>query len=279
MTLAALRRTAGVVKRQLFPDPAMAAWRQACAAAAMTPRFAPGAIALGPYRLRYPDLLTLCPQWKDIFIQRSLAFRSSRSDPRILDCGANIGLATLFFKAEYPAARITAFEADPAIAALLGDNLRANGAGDVAIVPAAVWTAAGTLAFHADGADGGTIVSGVPERTSRLIEVAAIRLRDVIAAEPIDLLKLDIEGAETPVLEDCAGQLPNVAAMLVEVHEFDPGDRRGARIFSLLEAAGFNYVVTHITPTPGRPAVPDTPFPHRSSSYVMAVSAWRRGAA
>ena len=72
--------------------------------------------------------------------------RRSTPSPRILDCGANVGLASLFFKRRYPAARITAFEADPALFAILDANLRANGAADVEARHAALWTSTGTVA-------------------------------------------------------------------------------------------------------------------------------------
>jgi FkbM family methyltransferase len=277
MIPAGVRRTAGIIKRELFPSPALAAWRRACAAAAAAPRFTEGEITLGPYSIRYPDLLTLCPQWRDIFVDRSLAFRSSRRDPRILDCGANVGLASLFFKAEYPHARITAFEADPAIARMLAANLRSNGAEDIDVVHAAVWTNGGTLPFRPDGADGGAIASTRPAATKPPINVPAVRLRALLERERVDLLKLDIEGAEADVLEDCAPHLNQVAALHVEVHEFDPIRRRSTQLFALLDRVGFSWAATHITPTPdGKTAA--GPFPQRSPRYVLAAVAWRSDA-
>jgi FkbM family methyltransferase len=222
-------------------------------------------------------LLTLCPQWRDIFVEQSLAFESVETSPRILDCGANIGLASLFYKRRYPSARVTAFEADPAIAALLAHNLRANSAADVDVVAAAVWTETGAISFRADGADAGTIVAGESSREGAAPLVPAIRLADRLASERIDLLKLDIEGAEVAVLADCAGVLENVSAILLEVHEFNPGRRRSPELLQLLERSGFAYAVTHVTPLPDRaPADANGgPFPRRSSTWVEAVSAWR----
>ena len=78
-------------------------------------------------------------------------------EPRILDCGANVGLASLYFKKRYPEARVTAFEADPAIADVLRGNLLRNGCPDVEVVEAAVWTEEGTVEFCREGADSGTI--------------------------------------------------------------------------------------------------------------------------
>jgi FkbM family methyltransferase len=275
--LRGIRRGAGVAKRWLAPAPEVVAWRRACRTAATTPRFTPGEIQLGPYSLRYSDLLTLCPQWRDIFVASSLTFETTNASPRILDCGANIGLASLFFKRRYPAARITAFEADPAIAAMLAENVRRNGAADVEVVAAAVWTAGGEVTFRPDGADSGAVASlaGAPEADA--IRVPTIRLAERLAAERIDLLKLDIEGAETEVLEDCASALGNVGALLLEVHEFDPSKRRSPALLQLLGDSGFTYAVTHVTPLPWRQprGLNGSPFPGRSSAWVEAVSAWR----
>ena len=272
-----MRRGAGAAKRWLMPSMEEAAWRRACRMSERTPRLTPGEIALGPYSVRYSDLLTLCPQWHDIFVLGSLAFETMDPAPRILDCGANVGLASLFYKRRYPAARITAFEADPAIAALLAHNVRANGAADVEVVAAAVWTEAGAIAFQADGADGGAVASLGGGRAGAAVRVPAIRLADRLAHERIDLLKLDIEGAEAAVLTDCAGVLENVNAILLEVHELDPDRRRCPDLLQLLAGCGFAYAVTHVTPLPYRAprGAMGGPFPRRSSVWVEAVSAWR----
>ena len=271
-----MRRGAGRAKRWLTPSADEVAWQRACRVAERTPRLTPGEIAMGPYSIRYSDLLTFCPQWHDIFVTGSLAFETANPAPRILDCGANVGLASLFFKRHYPAARITAFEADPAIAALLAHNVRANGAGDVEVVAAAVWTSAGEVDFQADGMDAGAVASVSGDRSSPAVRVPTVRLADQLARERVDLLKLDIEGAESDVLPDCAGALEHVNAILLEVHEFDPGQRRCPALLQLLTRAGFSYAVTHVTPLPARAqGAARGPFPHRSSIWVEAVSAWR----
>jgi FkbM family methyltransferase len=282
-TLRRLRRAAGAVKRQVAPSPAVAAWRHACREAERTPRRTPGTIGLGGYHLRYTDLLTVCPQWKDIFVDRSLAFAADTDAPRILDCGANIGLASLFFKSCYPAARITAFEPDPAIAPTLAANLERNGFADVEVVVAAVWKESGTLAFRAEGADSGGIAETTAATVGQPVEVSAVRLRDYLDDGPIDLLKLDIEGAEGIVLADCAPALRGVGALQIEVHEFDRNHRQGPDILSLLRRCGFTYAITHITPLPlrqvgGIDAANRGPFTQHSTAWVEAISAWRESA-
>jgi FkbM family methyltransferase len=282
-TLRQLRRAAGAVKRQVAPSPAVAAWRRACREADRTPRRTPGTIELGGYTLQYTDLLTLCPQWKDIFVDRSLVFHSDRDAPRILDCGANVGLASLFFKSCYPAARITAFEADPAIAVVLTANLGRNRFADIDVVAAAVWKESGTLTFRADRADSGGIAETTSATVGSSVEVAAVRLRDYLDDGPIDLLKLDIEGAEGIVLADCAPALHAVRAIQIELHEFDRNRRQGPEILTLLRDCGFTYAITHVTPLPlrqvgGASAQNTGPFRHHSTAWVEAISAWRESA-
>src|SRR3954462_7568786 len=120
------RRGAGAVYRQLFPTPEIAAWHHAEDRARAVPRFTPGSIRMLEYELQYADLLSFCPQWHDIFVEGALEYRAASVSPRILDCGANVGLASLFFKRRHPAARITAYEADPSLFAIAKANLTAN---------------------------------------------------------------------------------------------------------------------------------------------------------
>ena len=271
------RRIAGHVKRHYFPSPEVAAWRHACQVAEQVPRFTPGEIQLGEYRLRYADLMTTCPQWEDIFVRQTMRVILPTDAPRILDCGANIGLASLYFKRLYPAARITAYEADPAIHEILADNLSRNRAEDVETVQAAVWKENGTISFACEGADSGAVAEVTTNTKAARREVPAVRLRDLIEAEPIDLLKLDIEGAERAVLMDCAGALGNVRAMIMELHDFDPRQRNLPFVLEMIEREGFSYAVDDLVALPWIPPVAPagSPFAGQAMCWALMVKAWR----
>jgi FkbM family methyltransferase len=271
------RRTLGAIRRRIFESPEKAAWRQACDQAETTPRFTPGTIRLMDYDVRYADLLTLCPQWDDIFVKQTLAFTSASPAPRILDCGANVGLASLFFRRRYPEARITAFEADPALFAMLNANLQANGAGSVETRHAAVWTSAGALTFHCEGSDSGMIGSLPGAVDGRATGVPSVRLRDLLDEAPVDLLKLDIEGAEDLVLADCEPVLHRVKALVMDLHEFDPALRQAPRVLELLARAGFSYSVDDFVALPAREPQggAGSPFPGRAMQWAMTVRAWQ----
>lgn len=278
--LRSLRRAAGSVKRWAFPAPELAAWKQACRVAERTPRFTPGRIRLMGYDLGYVDLLTLCPQWHDLFVRQTLRFEVGQPAPRIIDGGANIGLTSLYFKRLYPAARITAFEADPAIHAVLADNLRRNGASDVEAVHAALWTEGGEIDFRCEGADSGSVaeVPAAPDGPVR--RVPAVRLRDVLDKEPVDFLKLDIEGAERVVLADCGASLRQVRALCLELHEFDPSARSTPEVLTLLGNAGFTYALDELVDLPSKGETAGRPvFPGRALAWAVLVRAFRPPAA
>ena len=276
-TLRRAGRKLRAMRRRLFQDPETAAWRRAWHRAELTPRFTPGEIRMVDYDLRYSDLLSFCPQWQDIFVRRVLAFRSNDPAPRILDCGANVGLASLFFKRAYPAARVTAIEADPTLFAMLRTNLRANRAADVETIQAALWNSNGTLAFQCEGSDSGMIGTLPGAIDGRSVTVPSLRLRDLLEREACDLLKLDIEGAEDTVLEDCEPVLHRVAAMVMDLHEFDPRTRQAPRVLERLTRAGFSYAIDEFVPLTWREplAGPQSPFPGRAMNWAMTVRAWR----
>ena len=271
-------RKASAIGRQLFPSPEAAAWKQAWHLAELTPRFTPGTIRMLDYRLQYSDLLSFCVQWQDIFVKRCLDFEAASDTPRILDCGANVGLASLYFKRRYPHARITAYEADPNLAAMVKANLGTNGAADAEVVPAALWTTNGQLTFRCEGSDSGMIESLPGAIDGRAAVVRARRLRDLLEAEPVDLLKLDIEGAEDPVLADCEPVLHRIGAMIMDLHEFDPSHRSAPEVLDRLSRAGFAYAIDEFVPLTWREplAGAGTPFPGKAMQWAMTVRAWRQ---
>lgn len=189
-------------------------------------------------------------QWQALFVEERYAFVTESRRPRILDSGANIGLASLYWSRAFPDVRITAFEPDPRLAALLRTNLASCAASDVEVIEAAVWHEAGSVGFAAGSADAGRIRSD-----GDVLTVRSVRLGDYLQ-EPIALLKLDIEGAETDVLRSCADQLGAVERIFVEFHSFEGEDQRLAELLAILAGAGFRlHVVSEATSV--------QPFVHR----------------
>lgn len=144
----------------------------------------------------------------------------------IVDAGANIGAASIYFAALYPDARIHAFEPAPENFALLAENTApfANiGAHEVGLFDAD--KEASLFEGEYDPSTNSIGDSGLNTGRSRKVE-----LRDAkpflhgLDVNGIDILKLDTEGCEVPILRSLAEMIYAIKVIYVEYH--DDEDRR-----------------------------------------------------
>jgi FkbM family methyltransferase len=210
------------------------------------------------YNVRIADGPSFYILYKDIFVQRIYHFDAPRRDPFILDCGSNIGMSILYFKHIYPRARIIGFEPDPAIFSYLRENVDRNGLRNVELVQAALAREEGAPSFLSDGKCGSRLAEYGPIAAPngvRECRVRCVRLRDYLN-EGVDFLKINIEGAEWPVLLDCDGALKNVGQMVIEYHHLPGLPRTLHMLLALLHRNGFEYLVNSFdseTSPNGRP--------------------------
>jgi FkbM family methyltransferase len=205
-------------------------------------RYEPTETTLLGRHVRIVDAPTFLSGRHEIIERGIYDFTAGGDSPRIIDCGANIGLSVIYFKQRYPASRIIAFEADPRIAAVLQHNLNAFGHHDVVVRPEAVWVNQGELEFCLEGGLSGRLPKGAGDAAERT-RVPACRLRDVLAQERVDLLKLDIEGAETAVLRDCREFIRKewIPHLFVEYHSHAEEPQTLHELLALLAAGGYRY--------------------------------------
>lgn len=198
-----------------------------------------GTIRISGFKIRYNDIRALMGMYHEIIYQDHYRFATNTECPVIIDCGANIGLSVLYFHRTHPKAQIVAIEADPAIAAILRQNLAANGCSATVIEKAAWSNSDSEISFGQAGADSGSIFS-----TENIIRVPTIRFKDLIEEYPsIDLIKIDIEGAEMDVIEDCYPSLGRSKYVFIEYHSFPQREQRLERILALLASQGFRYKI------------------------------------
>jgi FkbM family methyltransferase len=211
-------------------------------------RFRPGCLGLDGCRIHYDDLLSLYMEYKHIFAWGLYDFRPAGARPLVLDCGSHLGLGVLRFKRLVPDCRVVAFEPDPEARTLLERNIRDNGLAGVQVVPAALAAQPGTARFISDGADGGALACANAARAAPSLArgraVPTVVLSDYLG-EPVDLLKMNIEGAECDVLHEAAAKLDNVRQMVVEYHGFPECGQRLHEILALLDSCGFRYLLHH----------------------------------
>jgi FkbM family methyltransferase len=190
------------------------------------------------HTVEFTDALGYLFVYREVLLEQIYCFVPRRPNPLIIDCGANIGLSVIYFKYLCPNARVFAFEPDPQNFAVLERNVKSFKLSDVTVHQKAIWYAEGELAFQATG----SLASRVLPKAGMApaIRVPAARLKNLLS-EPVDFLKIDIEGAEREVLLDCAGSLGNVEYLFVEYHD-DPEEPQGlGDVLRVIHAAGFHY--------------------------------------
>ena len=161
-------------------------------------------LRLGGNTFNFPNIIEFLYIYIDLFVFHTYRIPVQSKTPRILDCGAHIGMASMYFKKIYPTAVITCFEPNPNALTYLRKNLSQNDIADVEIVPAAVWNTDASISFaHSTWSWGDHVDTSTSHRT---FEVPTVRLGKYLN-QRIDILKMDIESAEETVLKDCGSQL------------------------------------------------------------------------
>lgn len=194
-----------------------------------------GVMALAAYRLcGYPTEITAqtdaikfpvrlrvrtgdCSVYGMVLLRGEYEFDLPFEPKVIVDAGANIGTASIYFANKYPNARIFAIEPEPSNYAMLVRN--ASPYGNITPLRRALW--------HADKAElnvmdtwhdtcGFTVGGGAGEPVPG---VTISGLMQQFNLETIDILKVDIEGAEKEIFEHCADWIDRVRCIMVETHD------------------------------------------------------------
>jgi len=211
------------------------------------PSMEPGSTVLFGKDFEFVDGYSFLFLHDEIIEKEIYKFSTDDSAPYIIDGGANIGLSVLYFKQLYPNARILAFEPDPDIFAVLQRNCSNYELAEVQLIDRALWVENGFLGFRKDGSLGGRLAAD--DKSLPDVEVPTQRLRDLLHTR-VTLLKLDIEGAETDVLEDCADLLVNVENLFVEYHSFADSPQSLHRLLTVIHEAGFRTHFHVYEPSP-----------------------------
>jgi FkbM family methyltransferase len=161
--------------------------------------------------------------------------------------GANIGVATLYFKFLYPKARITSYEPDSKTFELLQKNIIGENLPSVIAINKAIGEANGNVFFWTDVKTPGSLINGRRKNGSKKILVQSIDILDEINGK-IDLLKMDIEGAEKLVLPRLllSEKSITVREMIIEYHHNSFPEERSefGKFLETIEGAGYKYQIT-----------------------------------
>jgi FkbM family methyltransferase len=188
------------------------------------------------------DWVVLCGVWahEDYFQPLITKCRT------ILDVGANIGMAAVWFKTLMPEAELACIEPDPRNLALARVNLAENGI-RATVFNCAVAPYAGRTRLGLDPDTGrSSLVDAHLYAQDQFLEVQTRRIPEILDElgwPRVDLLKLDIEGMERDILANGGDWLHRVGLIVLEIHE----NTSAEEISRLLQPFGWtlNRLGTH----------------------------------
>ena len=167
------------------------------------------------------DSFDLC--YDELFVQEMYNFLAKRTNPYIIDCGANLGMSIVYFKELYPEANIVAFEADEHVFSFLEKNVQSFGYKNVELVNKAVWNKDDVLSFIVEGGAGGRLEEQSENGNYTYKYVPCVSVRKYLMDKKVDFFKIDIEGAEYPLLDYLfeTGLIKVFKKTQVQFHDFD----------------------------------------------------------
>jgi FkbM family methyltransferase len=176
-----------------------------------------------PFFLRVPS--SDVPTFEQIFIKQEYDFDVKRNPKIIVDAGANIGLASIYFSNKFPDVKIIAIEPEESNLEILKRNIAPYE--NIILVCKALWhentrinlvdPGLGKWGFMTQAQD------SAEERHGQIVyEVQGVTVDTIMkeqGIDHIDILKIDIEGAERELFRDPSSWIEKVDSLIIELHE------------------------------------------------------------
>ena len=160
--------------------------------------------------------------FKDVFLDEDYRVGRDIAPRVIVDLGSNVGASLIYFRLRYPHARLIGVEADPVTFKRLQRNVAQFDG--IEVVNVAVAREGGTMQFlRYSGSSWANSLIPLWGPANISVPVKAISLDDLFddyELTSVDLLKMDIEGAEWQVLPYFR-QLDKVRTIIGEIHRID----------------------------------------------------------
>ncbi|MBK9249843.1 MAG: FkbM family methyltransferase [Ignavibacteria bacterium] len=160
------------------------------------------------------------PTFGQILIDRDYDFEIDFTPNIIIDLGANIGLAALYFKNKFPTANIVCVEPEQSNFKLL--QMNTSQYDNVVCLNNGIWNKNTNLIIE-DSKSGfwGFMVRETTEITANSIQAISINeIMSQLNIEFIDILKIDIEGSEKELFETNYEEwMPKVKIIIIELHD------------------------------------------------------------
>ena len=173
---------------------------------------------LSPIRLRKRSTDKLV--FREVFLHQSYNF-SWNNPAIIIDGGGNIGLTSIFLSMKFPMAKIFSVEPSESNFAILSSNVRAFP--NITPVQSALWNKDTTLRIHNlnEHEWAFSVEECLPDSPGAFQAISISSLMQKHNLEYIDILKLDIEGAEKELFSDnYKPWIKHTRCVLIEIHDW-----------------------------------------------------------
>jgi FkbM family methyltransferase len=158
--------------------------------------------------------------FEEVFLMRQYDLPFAGFEPtHILDLGANIGYASVYFAARWPQARILAVEPATGNLGLLEKNTRPWNR--ITCLQAAVWSHPSwvQVANPKDAANAFRMSEAHDAREENIPAHTISQLIERQGCKQLDLLKMDVEGAEAEIFQNSTEWLARVKVLIIELHD------------------------------------------------------------
>lgn len=219
--------------------------------------------------LNFPETHDLATLIDEVLRRKAYFFETQNPAPVIIDGGANFGIATYAYLRAYPDAEVIAFEPGRRSLLSLRKNVEMNNWKNVTVYPKALAGQAGKVTFYEPKhmPMGGSLTTRLKDRDfeCHTYQVETVCLSSIMD-RPVDLLKLDIEGAETEVIEEVGDRIKLARRIYCEVHSTPDTSAvvRSGLLAQHLEGLGFECRTA-----PNHPLQSPFSQTNREHSYVL----------
>ena len=183
------------------------------------------------------------PTFLQVIINQDYLMNYNFEPKVIIDCGANIGLGTVYFKNKYPNAKIISIEPEQSNFELLLKNTKKYN--NVYCLKGGIWKKSTNLLIKDVGlGNWGFMIE--ESNTSSKDSIKAYTIDDLIKQfdiDHIDILKVDIEGSEKELFEcNYEKWLPKTKVLIIELHD---RMRQGCSKSFFKALSNYNFSISH----------------------------------
>jgi FkbM family methyltransferase len=151
----------------------------------------------------------------------------------------------------YPKAKIIGFEPDEKTFSVLEQNIHDNNFTNVTVYNKALLNKKGHISFFYDNDDSsiGSILGADSRKPNPLEKIVEADTLSSYINQPVDFLKMDVEGAETEIFEDLHknNKLHFIKNIVMEFHHNISNSRNNLiKLLTILEQNNFGYIIENL---------------------------------